>query len=107
MIKREVAKEFVGDGWHRLIDKVYDRLEKKHTRGYITDVKQKYGGLRIYAYEVDNDFLDFLDEIEEISFTVCEYCGSKGELRPELGWILTLCDEHLKEVFERRKGNVI
>ena len=54
-------------------------------------VKEKYGGLRLY-YSGGDDFVTGLTHFaESMSYKICEVCGNKG--RPnEKGWISTLCD---------------
>lgn len=58
-------------------------------------VKEKYGTLRVDISGKKIGFdrsCDFDIEMEKESFTVCECCGAPGEIRPDLSWILTLCD---------------
>lgn len=97
-ISREEAKLCVGAGWSSLIDKIYDRLPED---AYILQIKEKFGGLRFYVHTAMN-IMDFVAEVEEESYTICEKCGKPGKLR-ENGWILTLCDECDKE----RKDEVV
>ena len=92
-ISREDAKLSVGPGWGKLLDEVYDRLEK-FPDAYVAEVKEKWGTLRIYVYGVDEDTLEFIDEIEERSGTICEVCGEPGKLR-DGGWIVCRCDKHI------------
>ena len=93
-ISREDAKLSVGPGWSKLLDEVYDRLEK-FPDAYISQIKEKkWGQLRIYVYGVDEDTLEFIDEIEERSGTICEVCGEPGKLR-DGGWIVCRCDKHI------------
>lgn len=87
-ISRESAKLSIGRGWSSLVDKVYDRLPPD---AYVSDAKEKFGGLRVYAYNIEQEMYDFLDQIEKESFTVCERCGKPGKPRKG-GWIKTLCD---------------
>jgi hypothetical protein len=87
-IPRDSAKLMVGKGWAKLIDRIYDRLPKDIL---IMDVKEKWGGLRVYTDSCNDELLDFLDAIEDESFTVCESCGQPGKRRAG-GWIKTLCD---------------
>ena len=89
---RENIKLMVGPGWSKLLDEVYDRLEK-FPDSYVSQVKEKWGRLRIYVFGVDESTLDFIDEIEERSGTICEVCGEPGELR-DGGWIVCRCDKH-------------
>ena len=89
---RENVKLMVGQGWSKLLDEVYDRLEK-FPDAYISCIKEKFGTLRIYVFGVDEETLEFIDWIEERSGTICEVCGEPGELR-DGGWIVCRCDKH-------------
>ena len=88
-IDHETARLCVGPGWGPLIDEVYDRLPSDTI---VIQVKEKFGGLRIYVDAAPEEFLNFLDEIEDKSWTVCETCGKPGEIRMK-GWIKVRCDE--------------
>lgn len=92
---REQAKQSIGDGWHPLIDMLYDKLSTLQFPPPITQVKEKFGGLRVYySYSFDNpSFDDFVMELERKSYTICETCGTRGALRSG-AWMQTLCDTH-------------
>jgi len=90
-ITREEAKESIGKGWATLIDNIYDNLREET---YVMQVKEKFGGLRFYVGGATPEEFDVIDKAEEDSYTICEECGKPGILREDLGWILTLCDEH-------------
>ena len=80
----EMAKTCVGPGWGRLVEEAYEALPDGTT---ISQIKEKYGGLRFYSHPEP----DVIHEIEARSETVCEDCGAPG--RPRKGrWIRTLCD---------------
>ena len=83
----------VGTGWASLINEIFDKMESHAISVTIVQVKEKYGGLRVYSIPYDEDFDKFLIEIEKRSFTICEDCGKTGQLRKG-GWYRTLCDEH-------------
>lgn len=54
-------------------------------------VKEKYGGLRIY-FTGGDDYVDgVIGMAEEYSYKVCEICGNAGKPNKG-GWITTLCD---------------
>jgi len=54
-------------------------------------VKEKYGGLRVY-FTGGDDYIDGLVSMaEEYSYKVCEVCGNAGKVNKG-GWITTLCD---------------
>lgn len=96
---RELAKQSVGIGWHGLLDEIFDLKEKLGNPTSIVQVKEKYGGLRVYTavyFGEDspyNELEKLITDTERRSFTICEDCGKEGKLRNG-GWHRTLCDEH-------------
>lgn len=96
-----------GDGWFDLIYGLcenikphYDELPQSAKNNFwVTQVKEKYGGLRFYTTHLINDeVISMIDEAEEVSYKTCETCGNPGTLRttdPEgkVGWLKTLCSE--------------
>jgi len=86
----------VGAGWAGLVREAYAGLP---VGAVVDDVKEKYGGLRIYLSMIRLPFEDVVDEIERRSMRLCEVCGQPGALRA-LPWIKTLCEAHYQE---RRK----
>ena len=90
-ITREEAKESIGKGWSSLIDKIYDNLRPET---YVMQVKEKFGGLRFYVGGATQKEFAIIEKAEELSYEICEECGKPGILREDLGWKLTLCDEH-------------
>ncbi len=46
---REGALRSVGEGWAGLVNEAFDALEKLTDHVVIDQVKEKYGGLRIYT----------------------------------------------------------
>jgi hypothetical protein len=90
---REQALESVYDGWHGLVNKAFDKLESITEFIVIDQVKEKYGGLRIYSSPMHEEFDKFILALETESYTICETCGEAGALRGG-GWYKTLCDKH-------------
>jgi hypothetical protein len=90
---RALALESVGKGWASLINEVFDFIEQqKITNIRIIQVKEKWGGLRIYT-DLIHDVLDEkIRDAERRSFTICEVSGAPGELRNCNGWYRTLSD---------------
>ena len=90
---RAQALESVGTGWHGLVNKAFDKLESINDIIIVIDqVKEKYGGLRIYSSPMHEEFDKFIIELETESYKICEICGEPGQLRG--GWYRTLCDMH-------------
>ena len=54
-------------------------------------VKEKYGGLRLYFSGGDEYVEGLVSMGEAMSYKICEVCGNKGKSN-EGGWISTLCD---------------
>lgn len=93
MIDREEAKKCVGAGWHSLINEAFDLIEKE--RVVVTQVKEKYGELRIYTDSKDDSFIDKIHDIEDRSATVCEDCSTPTSPKRCGWWVYTLCDSCL------------
>jgi len=94
-ITREDAYVSVDTGWKDLIDQAYDELEKYPEISIVT-VKEKFGGLRIYIDFHNEEFQEFLLDIERRSFNICEICGKDGTTRKLRGWIKARCPEHIE-----------
>lgn len=87
----------VGDGWYKLVDTALSVLAEFPTTR-IDQIKEKFGGLRIYfAGNISDRARDIIDRLEKLSFTTCEVCGEYGETRSLNYWTRTVCDKHLKE----------
>ncbi len=79
----------VGIGWHPLVDEGIKRLEALGVN--VTECYEKYGTLR---FEVDHEppeATDILEELEERSESICEFCGAAAAEVESDGWVKTLC----------------
>ena len=92
-ITRVDALQCVGPGWSSLIHRAYNA---RPIGVHITDVKEKFGGLRICVDTAPDDYYDLLWDMIAESETICEMCGQPGTLRAN-GWWKTLCDECKRE----------
>jgi hypothetical protein len=90
----------VGDGWYDLIDKLCFNItaytEMKQRKGItldiqVTQVKEKYGGLRFYLNHGDEYIYGLTSMAEAISYDICTECGNKSSSEEQRGWIYTLC----------------
>jgi hypothetical protein len=86
-------------GWKRLIDPIIDLANKKGI--HITQIKEKFGTLRVYTDTIDRELDQLIVDMEIKSAKVCEVCGDVGKIRSG-GWIKTLCDLHDKERKEKK-----
>ena len=57
----------------------------------IFQIKEKFGGLRVYTGDIPNWLLDFIDSCETASCHICEKCGQAAEQEVNHGWLSTLC----------------
>lgn len=71
----------------------YNLKNKFTNHQSITDIKEKYGRLRIYAYagkEINNIIAEAITECDN----TCQDCGSNDDVqRIDNGWVYTLCTE--------------
>ncbi len=99
MSNRKVYRE-CGEGWSSLIDPIIERIEE--TGGRVSQIKEKYGRLRIYwdpgEGEIDDSIERAVDEAEEKSATLCELCGAPARLMYARYWYQTLCPDHAREL---------
>lgn len=89
---REQALESVGAGWAPLVHKIFDEKEK-YPHIVIDQVKEKWGGLRVYSAPMHAEFDKFVADVGRQSFYICEVCGNVGTLRGG-GFYQTLCVDH-------------
>jgi hypothetical protein len=92
---REMGLTSVGKGWAPLINRVFDKLETIKGSIKIVQVKEKWGGLRIYTDYSNKELDKVIYDAEHESLEVCEVCGQSGKLRGK-SWYYTSCDEHVK-----------
>jgi hypothetical protein len=90
------------EGWYPLIQKLIEDLIELGWDKQITQVKEKFGGLRFYINGGSKEIYDRISEAEKESYDICEDCGAPGELRKDLGWYFTLCDTHHQQKKEER-----
>ena len=72
-------------------EKPNDQSDLDYVPVKFDQVKEKYGGLRVY-YSGGDDYVDgVISMAEEYSYKVCEVCGNAGNPNKG-GWISTLCE---------------
>ena len=68
----------------------------------VTQIKQKFGGLRIYHHNAPEDIKLLIDEAVEASWHTCERCGcTTGVTTNQEGYRLTLCPDCRKGIATR------
>lgn len=101
-----------GSGWWSLITETLNSIENMGVKVHVEQVKEKFGGLRLYARldgpeELVNKGFDLIGQAEAKSFELCEYCGDAGMLMTtDSGWFKTLCPSCVETEFTSRGRNV-
>lgn len=93
----------VGAGWYPLVWEMFEQLTaSRAARGtpiseeyplYFSQIKEKYGTLRVYAMSAYQEDWDIIQIYEDMSQFVCEHCGESGKIRGKY-WLYTACDAH-------------
>ena len=97
-----------GKGWWPLIEKVLaaiDSFNSAHPDSpvEVSQIKQKFGGLRIYHYNAPEDIRQLINHAIEVPWHTCERCGaSEGVTTNHEGYRLTLCPDCRKEIKPRK-----
>ena len=92
----EDAVAAVGKGWEHLVRTVYNARTGIGVPVGIIQVKERYGGLRIYTEYLVNELEDIIRRVGYESLKVCEECGGPGTLASgSNGEYKTRCDAHL------------
>ena len=94
------------DGWFQIIWDASEKLEaiartqsppkdgEEDERLCATQIKQKFGGLRIYTNQYSDEIDTIITEAEKQASVTCEICGEPGTLRQKNLWLSTKCDKH-------------
>jgi hypothetical protein len=79
-----------GSGWEPILRRLFSRL----TPGCVLhQVKEKFGGLRVYIGGVKDSDFDACDEAERDSFRTCELCGKPGAVNEQGYWLSVRCPD--------------
>lgn len=85
-------------GWTWLIDAalqlLYSRAEAQRLDLHVTQIKEKFGALRIHHHGGDACIDAICDIAERISENVCEVCGEPGINLSTHDWLSTRCELH-------------
>ena len=92
-----------GNGWLPLLIPILEYILKYNEEHpgseiTITQIKEKYGELRVYVDHGTDELYDLIDDATEKSCWICEECGKPGETKEVHGWLYTRCDECLKKL---------
>lgn len=89
------------DGWYPVIRNVchaiYEHIQDTNQEFEFTQVKEKYGGLRIYYFGGDDFTEGVIRMAEYTAYRTCEVCGNPGSLCHAGVWLKVLCPHHAEK----------
>jgi len=98
----------VGPGWFKTLEELSVKLEKiietlpEDKQPSAFQIKEKFGVLRFYLDISNEEMNKLIDEAENKTSKVCEYCGKENAYISDYSfWMKTLCEECHNE----RKGS--
>lgn len=87
----------VGPGWDHVLAGLFEELSNLENEGthpiQITQVKEKFGVLRVYLDYPHRAATEAIDHASRLSATICEFCGAPSAVRNRSGWFTTQCDD--------------
>lgn len=99
-----------GKGWFDLLTPVieyvndYNKDKTEDKQIHFTQIKEKWGGLRIYVDFGTEELYKLIDEAEDESYNVCEECGSRENVgMRQTSWYTTMCLDCIKKVVKETK----
>jgi hypothetical protein len=78
---------------------VVDLEKAKENLPKVAQIKEKFGSLRFYLYNVDDVSNAVTTYAEAMSTSTCEECGCPGKTY-RMGWHRTLCPTHAAEQYD-------
>ena len=75
------------------IEKNAPRIYERPLTIQIDQIKEKFGGLRFYYSGGDDEIAGMVSLAENLSYNICEICGSTKDIGYTKGWITTMCKE--------------
>lgn len=89
------AEDFVlcvGVGWQPIVRQLFADMLAAGWDGRVIQVKEKWGGLRVYVGGAPDAVHDLIESAETKSCITCEDCGADGQMRGG-SYVRTLCDK--------------
>ena len=93
-------------GWVAIIEQLFARLDDlpEDQRPVITQIKEKFGSLRIYADHDSSAAKAAISFAEGQAARTCQICGCRGAHHIRNGWHATLCAAHAAGADEDAPG---
>ena len=92
---------YVCPGWMKLIRDMLEEIQQEvgsdmaaDEQPVFTTIKEKFGTLRVYGYNISDSEQAIIDKYEKLSATVCSECGNPGKMHVKNKWLYVACAEH-------------
>ena len=92
-----------GKGWESLYKPILEYIEnyntdkKEEEKIIVTQVKEKWGGLRFYVSHHTDELFEMINNAEKESYEICETCGTRDNVGLKGGWYETICYNCVKK----------
>lgn len=97
-------RQAFGEQWAKDVQEAINKMSiDAQKEAYITDIKEKWGQLRVFLSVFSEELGTVLKKYEQFSETVCCQCG-KSKTEVFAGWFSYLCDDCEDELMTRRKN---
>ncbi len=83
-----------GDGWFELLKRTCQKIKDLNPSPEFRflQIKEKFGGLRLYVHEANEQIGHILSDAENQSVTICESCGTTEDVTVGgVSWMKTYC----------------
>lgn len=81
-------------GWHGLYEQLVSDIGECDPSAKVTQAKEKFGELRVYLAQFQQDAYDLIDAASRVSRRSCQTCGEEALLCDQRGYFATLCANH-------------
>jgi hypothetical protein len=93
-----------GDGWFDIIYNLTKKIHEIDPTVKITQIKEKFAGLRYYITTGTDEVWNLIEEAENEASKTCEKCGTKENVKVRgEGWIRTTCQECQDRIDKERE----
>jgi hypothetical protein len=92
--------DYMPDGWRKvfgeqMVEEIAQALKGEEL--LITQIKEKFGGLRFYCHGTTREVYDIIRKYERMSYHICISCGEPAT-KISKGWISPYCDQCAKQI---------